>query len=61
MALSQSVLSDLLDAFRAGEGSMAKLYPERDAGAVSELNTGDCHRGSSRGPPRHGALPCLTA
>ncbi len=47
MALSQSVLSDLLDAFRAGdrrylsEGSMSKLYSGCDTGAVSELNTGD--------------------
>ena len=41
MTLSQSVLSDPLDAFRVGEGSMAKLNPERDTGAVSELNTGD--------------------
>ena len=23
------------------EGSMARLWPERDTGAVSELNTGD--------------------
>jgi len=42
-----AVLADTHDEWQAGdrrylsEGSMAKLYPERDTGAVSELNTGD--------------------
>ena len=45
--LAGAVLADTDDEWQAGdrrslsEGSMAKLYPERDTGAVSELNTGD--------------------
>ena len=41
------VLADTHDEWQAGdrryrcEGSMAKLYPERDTGAVAELSTGD--------------------
>jgi putative transposase len=42
-----AVLADTHDEWQAGdrrylcEGSITKLYPERDTGAVSELNTGD--------------------
>jgi transposase-like protein len=42
-----AVLADTHDEWQAGdrrylsEGSMSKLYPERDTGAVAELNTGD--------------------
>ena len=42
-----AVLADTHDEWQAGdrrylsEGSMSKLYPERDTGAVAELNSGD--------------------
>lgn len=42
-----AVLADMHDEWQAGdrrylsEGSMAKLYPERDTAPVAELNTGD--------------------
>jgi len=42
-----AVLADTHDEWQAGDhryvsvGSIAKLYPERDTGAVSEPNTGD--------------------
>jgi len=42
-----SVVADTNDEWQAGDrrylsaGSMSKLYPERDTGAVAELNTGD--------------------
>jgi putative transposase len=42
-----AVLADMHDEWQAGDrrylsdGSMAKLYPERDTGVVVELNTGD--------------------
>ena len=42
-----AALADMHDEWRAGdrrylsEGSMSKLYPECDTGAVAELNTGD--------------------
>ena len=42
-----AVLADMHDEWQAGdrrylsEGSMSKLYPERDTGAVAPLNTGD--------------------
>jgi len=43
-----AVLADTHDEWQAGdrrylsEGSMSTLDPERDTGAVAELNTGDC-------------------
>jgi putative transposase len=47
MALSQSALSKLLDAFRAGdgrylsEGSMALLYPDSDNGAIAAIDSAE--------------------
>jgi hypothetical protein len=42
-----AVLAEIHDEWQAGdrrdlsEGSMARLYPERDAHPIAELNTGD--------------------
>src|SRR4051812_17478698 len=68
MALSQSVLSELLDAFGAGEGvdlvrDAVRLVMQEliETEAAEQIGAGRCERSDSRITDRNGSRPRLVA